>query len=383
MARGPASSSSSSSPSSSTATSSSWLRFFTLVLRILLWPLRPLLQLLFPPHELDGLSASVTAEAARKFSDLAGRFLPTVVGDSPWATEGYNECKQRAIRTQSLLCVYLHSPLHRDANKILQNLLSHEQVLTLLEQQPPMVNLGLSIHSSQGAQLAQMLHAAAYPLLVVLQPTRNNYNTPLLLRLEGPALVHSTPQTLATYLSSVMTKHRAHVAQQESIRIEREQARLLRQQQDEEYQQALLDDQQRQREQQEEQDRLEREAQQEQDRRDALQQAKQDLLSTSQTLLTTHAIVGNSSSSSTTRTRFVLPSGKKLEHKFRSDAPVSVLRAFLRVHFHQQGMEEIANIGLSTSFPRKTFNEESDEQLTLQEAGLCPQAVLMVQDLDA
>jgi hypothetical protein len=84
-----------------------------------------------------------------------------------------------------------------------------------------------------------------------------------------------------------------------------------------------------------------------------------------------------------TRIRFVLPSGKKVIRKFAADERVSVLRAFLTLYFHDNNMAEMPNIGLSTAFPKKCFDHESDEQLTLREAGLSPQAVLMVQDLDA
>ena len=50
----------------------------------------------------------------------------------------------------------------------------------------------------------------------------------------------------------------------------------------------------------------------------------------------------------------------------------------------QQQQGRITNIGLSTNFPRQSFNDmEVDNDKTLMELGLVPQAVLMVQDLDA
>ena len=81
------------------------------------------------------------------------------------------------------------------------------------------------------------------------------------------------------------------------------------------------------------------------------------------------------------RMRFTLPNGKKVDRRFRSADTVEVLRAFLTVHLEETGVE-IKNFGLSTNFPRKTFGE-ADNKLTLEEAGLAPQAVVMVQDLDA
>ncbi len=81
------------------------------------------------------------------------------------------------------------------------------------------------------------------------------------------------------------------------------------------------------------------------------------------------------------RIRFTLPNGKKVDRRFRSNETIEVLRAFLIVNFDEQGMG-IKIFGISTNFPKRSFGEHQDG-LTLEEAGLSPQAVVMVQDLDA
>ena len=47
----------------------------------------------------------------------------------------------------------------------------------------------------------------------------------------------------------------------------------------------------------------------------------------------------------------------------------------------------VKRVALSTNFPKRIYggegNEEADDEKTLKECDLCPQAVLMVQDLDA
>ena len=78
--------------------------------------------------------------------------------------------------------------------------------------------------------------------------------------------------------------------------------------------------------------------------------------------------------------RLVLPSGVKLNRRFYADDTIATVKAFLLVHFQENDQPQVQNIGLSTNFPKKTY--ENDQE-TLQEAGLVPQAVLMVQDLDA
>ena len=86
------------------------------------------------------------------------------------------------------------------------------------------------------------------------------------------------------------------------------------------------------------------------------------------------------SGAKTANVRFVLPSGGKLNHKFDEAGTPAVLFAYLKVHFREHNVP-IENIGLSTSFPKRSLDEDGSQ--TLVEAQLAPQAVLMVQDLDA
>lgn len=101
--------------------------------------------------------------------------------------------------------------------------------------------------------------------------------------------------------------------------------------------------------------------------------------------------------------RFMLPSGKRLIHKFRGRTDtIATLRAFLTVHFHkelqiyqQHHQQEqhrsnsvinpspphyIESFSLNCNYPKKTLE---DDAKTIEEEGLCPQAVIMVQDLDS
>ena len=86
------------------------------------------------------------------------------------------------------------------------------------------------------------------------------------------------------------------------------------------------------------------------------------------------------------RLRFNLPNGKKVDRRFRASDTIETVRAFLVVHFHEQGIKtknpKYPRLGLITNFPKREFGEK-DGRLSLEEAGLAPQAVVMVQDLDA
>mmetsp|Transcript_3388 Transcript_3388/g.5573 ORF Transcript_3388/g.5573 Transcript_3388/m.5573 type:complete len:366 (+) Transcript_3388:94-1191(+) len=353
---------------------SSWLRLISLIFRILLWPLRSLLDLLFPLGDLDGLSPAVTSKAAEAFSAYLTTVVPTV-SQLPWSTMGFAACKNEATHSKSLLLIYLHSPLHRDADTVAAKFCRDE--ITSILSQPHLIALGVSIHAGQGAQLAQLLGAASYPLLAILQP-KGSSTMEVILKIQGPVLVKLSVGALVGHLQSTLHRHQHVLAEQEARRLQREDEAQLRAEQDAEYQATLRADQERQRSIDEEREQLARQQAEAEATLLAVQQAKDSVLDNARKLLQDEPTEG-----SIAQIRFVLPTGKKLVRKFRADETVKVLRAFLTVHFHENDWPEMPNVGLSTSYPKKSYNQEADEGLTLQEAGLTPQAVLMVQDLDA
>lgn len=365
-----------------------WLGVVTLVLRIMLWPLRFVGTLAFPSGDFDGLSAPVTAKAAQQFVSYLRKLAP-VAADAgasltePWTTTGFAAVQSEVATSNSVVLIYLHSPLHRQAQQYAQNVLLGTTMVNFLRQ-PNLICLGVSVHTAQGANLAQMLQATAYPCLALLQPrhlgNRRSNSPPalnLVFKAEGPVLVSLRPEQLVQYLNMTLQRHQAVLAEQEARRIVREQETELRRQQDEEYQMALLADQERERQAAEEQQEEQRRAEEAQAAELAQQQAEENRLKTAKDSLRTAPEKGG------TRVRFVLPTGAKLDRRFHNDDTILALKSFLILHFSEQtdATKDIKNIGLSTSFPKKTYHEL--EEQTLEESGLSPQAVLMVQDLDA
>jgi FAS-associated factor 2 len=199
---------------------------------------------LFPPHKFDGLSPAVTSQAAEDFSAYLLGLVPSI-SELPWAPLGFLACKNEAIQNNALLLIYLHSPLHREAENVARKFCRDEIVSQLLN--PHLVALGVSIHSAQGEQLAQLLGATAYPLLAVLQPTRGSNAMELILKVQGPALVELSVPNLMGLLQSSLHRHEQMLAEVEIRRLQRQQESELRAEQDAEYQAALQADQERQR----------------------------------------------------------------------------------------------------------------------------------------
>ena len=359
-----------------------------MILRLVLWPVRQVSSLLFPPGELDGLSPAVAAKAATAFVQYLKSVAPAGIDvHAAWTAQGFVATKEQATESGSLILLYLHSPLHRAAAWYGRQVLCHPAVVDQILTQPCVLGLGLSIHSGQGAQLAQMLQVQAYPALLLLQPppardtasTRSSSSASttmtLLFRAEGNALLSMTvADQLVPRLQTAVQRHQTILAEQEARRVEREQEALLRQEQDAEYQAALRADQERERQLAAEAAEAERAARLEQERLQAEQQAAAAVVDSARQVLRDAPASGGA------LIRFVLPSGQKLNRRFYADDTIQACKAFVRLHYHENELE-MGTIGLSTNFPKKSYNNDAD--LTLQEAGLTPQAVLMVQDLDA
>lgn len=374
-----------------------WLGVVTQILRILLYPLRYLSIMVFPAGDFDGLSPAVTAKAAQHFVSYLRKLPPLQSNNNnnnvgltePWTTTGFAAVQSEVAQNNSVVLIYLHSPLHRQGQSFCQNVLMGNATMVNFLNQPNLLCLGVSIHSAQGAQLATMLGVSSYPCLALLQPknirsttssSSNNRSAPppmnLAFKAEGPILLSLRPEQLVQYLNMTLQRHQTILAEQEVRRIEREQENQLRREQDQEYEQALLADQERERQVREEAEtrRLEEEEAVAAER--AQQEAEDNRLESAKASLREAPAAGG------TRVRFNLPTGKKLDRRFYNDDTVAALKAFLVLHFSEQTDETqtIKNIGLSSSFPKKSYDDDS---LTLEEAGLGGQAVLMVQDLDA
>lgn len=382
------------------------------MLRIILWPLRRISQSLFPPGDFDGLSPPVTAKAAEQFVSYLRKLHQQLPSSSsatpgnnnnnsemdvatlvePWSESGFAALQSEVAQTNSVVLIYLHSPLHRQASSYVKSVLLGNSTVSNFLRQPNLLCLGVSIHTAQGAHLAAILQASSFPCLALLQPkhlgragsnnsSSSSNSTPpamnLVFKAEGPILMSLRPEQLVQYLNLTLQRHQAVLAEQEARRIEREQENELRRQQDQEYEQALLADQERERQVQEEQEQERRRVQEEEERERAKQQAEENRLQQAKDRLRDAPASGG------TRVRFVLPTGAKLDRRFYNDDTIHSLKAFLTLHFSEQtdATQHIKNIGLSTSFPKKTYHELDDQ--TLEESGLSPQAVLMVQDLDA
>lgn len=297
-----------------------------------------------------------------------------------------------------LLLIYLHSPLNSQCSSFLEGIICNKRILSFLGRNMKDQSLtcwGGSIHSAEGSHVMQMFKVYSFPFLALVQVKPlsgsrnstssanrlNNANSSISmemhLRLEGNTLLTTTVSKLHAYLNSSLQRHQKKLNESLSLRLQRRQEKDLRKEQDMEYQTALEEDQRREREKCEKLERIRLE-------KEMLEKVEEDERKKKEGKLEkAKALIGEEPSNSekdTVRIRFMMPSGKRMEHRFRSGDRVDTLYAYLFIYFHENKLS-MKNFSLNCTFPRKSLKDEAG--MTLKEEGLCPQAVIMVQDLDA
>ena len=85
-----------------------------------------------------------------------------------------------------------------------------------------------------------------------------------------------------------------------------------------------------------------------------------------------------------TRLQLKYPDGTRTIRRFSKTATLSLVCDFIDIEMITKNLE-IENYSLNMNFPKRTFccRDEETSKLTLEEAGLHPQAVLFIQNLDA
>lgn len=397
-----------------------WLGFF---FRVTFWPLRRISDFLLPLGEYEGMSQTSTEGASKQFTTYLKSTLLTNATTSNdivqlFTNKSYTDLQREATSADALILVFLHSPYHRSTDDVCRRLLcSPSMVRFMTENRDRVKAIGSCTSTSQGSSLSHSLLASSFPVLALLQPvnrsgrssstTTNNNNlaggiapgpVKLVFKAEGPTLMKLTAMQLTTLVTATYQKHERAVLEAATRRYEQEQASALRRQQDEEYQETLRQDQERERQRNEARLQAERE---EEERR---QEEERKITEEANRLDKARALLRDEPPKGTTgcaRIRFRLPNGKQLDRRFEGDETIGSLKAFLVLHFASELPESKASstpkksgddtmvkrVALSTNFPKRIYggegNEDGDDDKTLKECDLCPQAVLMVQDLDA
>lgn len=388
----------------------------TIVWKVILYPIRKLANLLFPVKEFDQNSPYPPDHAAKIFVKMIQQeyLSPQSQNHNPFEEKAYTQIIQdiasnaRAHNTDSdtnpppkLLLLYIHSPLHRNVPSFVNNTLCHPRILTLLHENKEIITCwGGSVHTADGLNAMLSLHVTSFPFLALVRVhpdhprhdsasrnsngndttiRQNSHKMDLLFRMEGIALQSTPVAMLHTYLSKSLLKYQSILSEQMMQRLQRQEEVRLREEQDREYREALEADQRREREKREEEMKREEEERKQKKSMEREEQKRLERLNSARESLVRNGPEPDASEKGCARVRLMLPSGQRIERRFYGVDTVHVVRSFLVLYFEENNID-IENFQLNCNFPKKVLN---DEDATLEDEGLCPQAVVMVQDLDA
>uniref|UniRef100_A0A6B2L9J2 UBX domain-containing protein n=1 Tax=Arcella intermedia TaxID=1963864 RepID=A0A6B2L9J2_9EUKA len=303
--------------------------------------------------------------------------------------------------------LYLHSQNHQDTPRFCSEVLCTERVSTFLEDN--FILWGGDVSTTPAFKLCNKYGTTNFPFIaVVANVTYNpsmvafwhsmNYH-PRITR-SGEHLLYKkqgfvSEQDLINSLGEILELHQPLLHAARSERESRERDRILRDTQDEEYNRSVQEDlekeqrrlreieEERAREEEKIKEELMKEKEREREKEAKLQEL---LLQEERSQQVTEKKVEEKpnqslpapppeppKSSTTTDIKFRLSDGSTVIRRFSISELVSDLFLFVATK------ESIDNKVLTTSFPRKTYKFEQSP-LTLQEAGLVPQALLVVEE---
>ncbi|XP_066346064.1 plant UBX domain-containing protein 10-like [Miscanthus floridulus] len=319
-----------------------------------------------PPSAAE--AADFVAEFEREFG--AGR-------GPRFVAQGFADALQLSQREFKLLFVYLHSPDHPDTPAFCGGSLCAEPVAAFIDEN--FVAWGGSIRRTEGFKMSNSLNASRFPFCAVVMASTNQ-RIMLLQQVEGS----KSPEEMITILQRVVEECATSLV---AARIEAEERlnnQRLREEQDAAYGAALEADQARERERIEELERREREAAEAERKRkeeeEALARAAQEAAEKEAALARRRQekamALGAEPEKGPGVTRVLIrfPTGERKERRFHSSSTVTSLYDYV----DSLDCLKAEKYSLVSNFPRVTYGPEK-HSLTLEEAGLHPQASLFIE----
>jgi len=316
----------------------------------------------------------------------------------------YSQAAHKAREENKFLLVYLHSSMHSDSPRFCREVLCTENVASFLEEN--FILWGGDITTTEAYRLSNQFGVTSYPFFAVVANVSNtetmwgylqslNYNkrlsksgTNLLYRKEG----YIAEEQLMQALTDTLETHGPLLVAAKSEREERERERNLVEMQDREFLESLQRDREREQRRIEEENRrrmeeesrrreeLEREEakrkeeleREEKKKREELEKLERERKIEEQSRIILKTLPPEpEKSDKTTELMIRLTDGSRIRRRFLSTDPIDLVFAFVATK------EIVDNKVLTTHLPRKTY---SNGKMTLQEAGLCPQATMFVEE---
>ncbi|KAH7487670.1 hypothetical protein PRIC1_011776 [Phytophthora ramorum] len=304
----------------------------------------------------------------------------------------FRDAVSTARTASKFLLVFLHSNIHDDADAFCRKAMCTDRMSAYLNNSDCIVSWAGCVQHAEGFGVSLSLGCATFPFLALLSCVSRGVNVVEKITANLPA------DEIIEKLNAAVDRNNQLLATARHIRQQRTEAQILREQQDQEYQESLAADRRREQEvrEQAEREEMERLREEEEQRRaeDEAQRVEEEKIRQEQAfkaeIEVKRARIADGPKSrvpppgadyKTAVIKFHLHNGTRLDHIFYAHDTLKTVRDFVDVEFFDREIP-IRNYELATNFPKKVYGPELLD-VSLTDAGLAPQALVYVQDLDS
>lgn len=310
-----------------------------------------------------------TGRFIREFSEEYGE------NTLPLVETGFNLALDNAKRDLKFILVVLLSPSHDENHTWVRDTLLSSQFKTFLDMhKDEMILWGGNVKDSEAYQVSGSLQCTKFPFAaLVCQTTESgSSNMTVIMRAAGT----TTASELVAKLGTAMTSHQAQLGAARAQRMEQQASRSLRQEQDSAYERSLAQDRERARQRREEQEAAARAEREARELAQALERKQQDMAQWKQWRAQSLPDEPEADVKDAIRISIRMSSGDRVIRRFRADADLEELYAFVECYditqsaesqspeSGEKGVEEPLNyehqyrFRLVSPMPRKVFELE-------------------------
>ncbi|OKL64720.1 hypothetical protein UA08_01073 [Talaromyces atroroseus] len=325
------------------------------ILSVLFSPLNLLYRLLYSSFRLFGtlfpflprwLNATASSSLQRTLNtsgrralgpkDTAARFIREFEEEYgshslPFLENGYNMALERAHQELKFLVIVLLSPEHDDTNSwVKETLLSRQVVEYINDPSNQILVWGGNVQDSEAYQVANSLRCTKFPFASVIVHTPNAGSNAMsnIGRIPG----NTSPTEFLMKLRTAISQNKEPLDRVRARRTEQQASRTLRQEQDSAYERSLAQDRERARQRREAEAERQRAEAEEAARIAAAEKRASDLQQWKQWRAQSLAVEPSADATDAIRVSIRLPSGERVIRKFRADADLEEIYAFVECY---------------------------------------------------
>jgi len=269
------------------------------------------------------------AENARRFI----REFSEEYGENtlPFQESGFNLTLDNAKKDLKFLLLVLLSPSHDENQTWVQETLLSNQMKSFLDSHKDELLLwGGNVRDSEAYQVSASIQCTKFPFAALICQTTESGSSAMtvIMRAAGPM----PASELVAKLGTALTAHQAQLGATRAQRAEQEASRNLREEQDSAYERSLAQDRERARRRREEQEAAERAEREAQEQARLAEERKQKVTQWKQWRAQTLAAEPGAEVKDSIRVSIRMPSGERVIRKFRAEADLDELYAFVDCH---------------------------------------------------